>query len=255
MNPIPRRTTAILAAAEGDETEVAAIVDSGVDPDLELAGETALTCAAHVGDLELMTLLLDKGATADTDAPCAALTVLPLGTISSAEASDIRREEEAMRLLLDRGGPGGPSPLTAAWSGRTETVRLLLDHGADPDHSGRVDSDVGVATRTISFSLYAEDVPEGLLPDTQSDEVDNVPPLIGAVSKGQLDAGADPNLVSDEAISPILAAAVRGDEAMVELLLSRGADATPTVRSGVVSPAEGAREAGHPEVAALLGGG
>lgn len=39
---------------------------------------------------------------------------------------------------------------------------------------------------------------------------------------------------------------------MVELLLERGADPTPEVRSGVVTPAEIAAAAGHDDVVTLL---
>jgi uncharacterized protein len=89
--------------------------------------------------------------------------------------------------------------------------------------------------------------------------VENVPPLVGAAWTGQidiarqlLDAGADPNQAADEAFTALFAAAVRGDDAMVDLLLERGAATVPDVRPGVPAPAEAARLAGHPDLAARL---
>ena len=173
-----------------------------------------------------------------------------------------------MRLLLDHGadpdgGRTGPSPLLyAVWSGQAPLADLLLEHGADPDHGGRVGSFLIDAVRsgigTSTGTTLAQQA-TSQLPRPRGDEVANVPPLVGAAWTGDvelarhlLDAGADPDLTSDEALSPLLTAGVRGDRAMIELLLASGASRTPTVRAGVQTPAEAARAAGHPDLVPLL---
>jgi ankyrin repeat protein len=170
--------------------------------------------------------------------------------------------------LLDAGadpdaGNAGPSPLLyAAWSGQVETSRLLLARGAHADHGGRVTSTIVRMAQAVSPGTTTGTLPEGvveLLPDPTGDHVENVPPLVGAAWSGQigiarqlLDAGADPNLAADGAFTALLAAAVRGDRAMVDLLLERGAATDPDVRPGVPAPAVAALLAGHGDIAMRL---
>lgn len=221
----------ISAAAAGDREAVAAELGEGVDPDLVARGVTALSCAAAEGHPATVRLLLASGATAGPDALHAAVRA-DAGLLMrfDSPAPDPGRTEVA-ELLLDRGvdpdgGSEGPSPLLyAAWSGQNELVSLLLAHGADPDRGGEVAS---------YYVLFAQSeattsVPTSL-PRPRGDTVDNVPPLVGAAWGGHLDiavalldAGADPNLAADGTFSPMLAATARGDRAMVDLLLARGA--------------------------------
>jgi ankyrin repeat protein len=257
----------ISAAAKGRADVVAQELRGGTDPNLEVAGVTALFCASQASEVEAVTVLLDSGAQPQPDDVGAAVGthsgILGLPDLSPAP-SDPRRDQ-VVTLLLDHGadpngGAKGPSPLLyAAWSGRRSLVDLLESRGADPNHGGRVPSVFITFVQTGALDSSSSTQPRNLLPEPRSDEIDNVPPLIGAAWQSQdeiatrlLDAGADPNLVSDEAFSAVYAAAVRGDRAMVELLLARGASPAPTVRAGVRTPAEAARAAGHPEIATLL---
>jgi len=221
----------LTAAAAGDRDIVAAELEDGVDPDLDARGTTPLSCAAQEGHPAVARLLLASGARPGPDALHAAVRA-DAGLLMTFEppVADPGRTA-VVELLLDRGvdpdgGPEGPSPLLyAAWSGQDELVSLLLAHGADPDRGGEVAS---------YYVLFAQSeattsVPTSL-PRPRGDTVDNVPPLVGAawgvhrdIAVALLDAGADPNLAADGTFSPMLAATARGDQAMVDLLLARGA--------------------------------
>jgi ankyrin repeat protein len=256
----------LTAAAAGDRAEVADQLRKGASPNVEEAGETPLTCAARMRRVGVVGLLLDQGAkpTAKALREAVGASGGAFGAVStSRDLPDDAHREQVTVLLLDHGadpdgGAEGPSPLLyAAWSGQATLVDLLLDHGADPDHGGRVDSVIVTLARLDPFSSTT--LPPRLLPDPQGGEVANMPPLVGAAWEGHvdiatrlLDGGADPDLLSDQAFSPILAAATKGDRPMVELLLAHDADPRPQVRPGVPTPAEAARGTGHPDIAALL---
>lgn len=258
----------IVAATAGDVDEVEALLDDGADPNVEENDETPLTCAAASSRARVVGLLLDEGATADPDALRSALGArsgfvgMPLSDVPKVD----RARDETVRLLLDRGvdpdgGTNGPSPLLyAAWSEQEANVDLLLERGADPNHGGRVQSTV---------VLMAQSYPNGSPPEVsvsmpsqlgpEADHVDNVPPLIGAawarnsaIAAKLLDAGADPNMVSDQRFSALMAAVLQHDRPMVELLLQHGASPVPTVEPGVPSPADVAADLGYDDIAALL---
>jgi len=257
--------TIFIAVREGDRATMAELLQEGISPNFEDDGETPLSCAARMRQVEIVELLLDRGATPTANALREAVGTSggALGVSTSRDLPDDRRREQVTALLLDRGakpdgGIEGPSPLLyAAWSGQAGLVDLLLDHGADPDHGGRLDSFIVTIAQVDPFSSTT--LPRALLPDPKGATVANMPPLVGAAWEGHvdiatrlLDGGADPNLLSDQAFSPILAAATKGDRPMVELLLAHGADHDPQVRPGVPSPAEAAEGTGHPDVANLL---
>jgi len=98
-----------------------------VDVDtINQAGESALMLAALKGDLDGMSLLLDRGARVN-QAGWSALHYAATGP-----------DAQAVRLLLDRGAevnaasPNGSTPLMmAAQYGSETSVKLLLDRGAD----------------------------------------------------------------------------------------------------------------------------
>ncbi len=190
----------------------------------DFMGNTALILAANNGHLELLALLREAGppvdhheaaAIGDTDRVCAVLDQRPelLDSFSSEGFTSLTLAAhfghlDTMRLLLDRGAdasvvsrhPVGATPLIAALFGRqVEAARMLIERGAD------VDTKRG--------------------------------------GKGWPRAGW----------SPLHYAAAYGFVDIVALLLERGASSDARDDSGS-SPLDVAREAGQEEAAGLLAG-
>lgn len=144
-------------ARTGNPAGITVLLECGVDPDVtDDTGATALHHAAAAGDLGCLTALIDGGADLDRrDHQHASSPVLWARELG---------HPDAVRLLLDRGARvnapdaaklgltavldgfltdvpesrdravGWPTPLAGAIAGgQTESVRLLLERGADPD--------------------------------------------------------------------------------------------------------------------------
>ena len=114
----------------------------------------------------------------------------------------------------------------AAFFGKAEAARRLLDAGAD--------------VNAVSQNAM------------------RVQPLHSAAAGGHrevcrvlLTAGADVNAVQRDSYAPIHAAAQHGDDELVELFLSAGADPSARIADGS-TPADLADAAGHPDVARRL---
>jgi|GEM_PF-7030824 len=122
------------AARKGDLEAVAKLLDKGEDVDSteRLTGQTPLHCAAGNGHLDLVRLLLERGADTGKNAR---MIGMPLFCAADAET---------VRLLID----GGADPLAAADDGRTaihdhaeydhrECIEVLLEHGVEVDLPGK----------------------------------------------------------------------------------------------------------------------
>jgi ankyrin repeat protein len=215
---------AILEAVKaGEEQKVRAMLQA--DPALAgahgLAGESAILMAAYRGRSDLVELLLAAGpvldifeasATGQADRVRSLLASEP--GLANAAATDgftplglasFFGHAEVTALLLARGAEvNAPSknemsvmPVNSAAAARhTAVVKLLLDHGADPN-----------ARQRSAFT-----------------------PLHSAAHNGQidmaellLDRGADIHARSDEGLTPLRLALDRGRTAVAELLRARGA--------------------------------
>jgi ankyrin repeat protein len=206
------------AVAAGDAERVAALVTE--DPSLAMArgedGVSALMLARYRFDRPTMDALL----AADPD----------LDLFEAAALGRIDRLRE--RLMNDPASvtafsPDGFTALhLAAFFGKPEVTRILLDEGAHVD--------------TYTTNAFANQ------------------PLHAAAAGRHIEvcrllvaAGADVNATQHGGYTPLHEAAQHGDDEMVELFLSAGADPTISVEDGG-TPADLADAAGHVDVAHRL---
>ena len=145
------------AAAIGDSDRVRAALEEDaaqIDTDSP-EGFTPLALAAHFGHLEVMRLLIDRGADVNRMATHR-IGVTPL------HAALFGRQVEAALLLIERGADvtlarGGSGWKRAGWTalhyaagmGFSTLVQPLLDRGADPsstDEEGKTPLDVAIDT-------------------------------------------------------------------------------------------------------------
>jgi ankyrin repeat protein len=260
----------VRAAALGESDGVDRLLGESIDWGRSARGTKAMACAVDAGNVDVVGLLLAAGVDPDPE-------VLLRASGSRAfelrlfEDGDKRRASddelyEIARLSLEHGlGPDSAvdrrTPLVwAAITGRASMVDLLLHHGADPNRGGSVELlSIALARGGGASPPDEVDSPTTLLPSVGFPEGEEVRPLAVAVWSGHLeiaarllDAGADPNLASDDRVAPLHVAAARGDAAAVDLLLGHGAVAVPPAPPGVPSPAEAARLAGHEDLARHL---
>ena len=149
------------------------------------------------------------------------------------EASAVGRIDRVRAALADdpevvaRFSPDGFTALhLAAFFGKPEIARLLIDSGASVDMYTRND----FANQPLHAAAAGRHI---------------------EVCRVLLAAGADVNATQHGGFTPLHEAAQHGDVEMVELFLSAGADPTVTVTDGG-GPADLAEAAGHPDVADRL---
>ena len=210
--------SAFEAVRSGDAGRLAEILHA--DPSVASArdeqGLSLVLQAAYRDRPDLVRLLVEAGATLDVF-----------------EAATMGRTDRASELvdrdpdLVNAWSVDGYTPLhLAAFFGQDDVVKLLLERGAD--------------TAAVSKNQMA------------------VMPLHSAiagrhhsVAKLLLEAGAPLNARSHGGFTPLLEAAENGDTALVELLLSGGADPS-MARDDGKRPRDVALERGHEGVADLL---
>lgn len=124
-----------VAAERGDLNSVKNMLERGVNPDAMNNGWTALHFAAQSGRMEIMKILLEKGA--DIEARAA-------GRVTPLYLAAVRGQVNAAALLLSNGAVvdvenrSGLTPLyAAAQRGDVPMVSCLLKAGANINHSGR----------------------------------------------------------------------------------------------------------------------
>lgn len=211
--------TDLLAAIEaGDAARVTDLVTA--DPTLANArsagGVSALLLARYRSDRAVMDALL----AADPD----------MDIFDAAALGHIDR----LRLALDE-DPGGAAAVAgdgftalhlAAFFGKAEAARVLLEAGASVHAYGRND----LANQPLHAAAAGRHI---------------------EVCRTLLAAGADVNAAQHGRVTPLHAAAQHGDVELAELFLSAGAD--PAVRDDEGrTPAELADAAGHADLAARL---
>jgi ankyrin repeat protein len=157
-----------------------------------------------------------------------------LNIFEAAAAGDLARTRALLAQdpsLVDACSPDGFSPLgLAAFFGRPEVLKLLLNEGADPDAPSRN------AMRVTALHSAA---------------ANREPALSLRMVETLLRAGANPNARQHGGWTPLQQAAAHGRAEIVALLLSHGADRTMQSDDGQTA-ADKARERGFREVAERL---
>ena len=153
-----------------------------------------------------------------------------LGVLEAAGAGRADRLRELLDAdpeARDVRTPEGFTPLgLAAFLGGPDTVRVLLDKGADPDD----DADNQFGVRPVNAAAAAHD---------------------HETMRLLLEAGADPDAQQQGGFTPLHEAAHTDDVEMARLLLEHGADATIKAADGR-DTARMAADDGNTRVAALL---
>lgn len=113
----------------------------------------------------------------------------------------------------------------------------------------------------VAFSLLnyaAKLLPSGLEPEVRKKSPEGIKALIFAIEHDNLPyahqvlkMGFDPNDLAENGYSPLMCAAIKGNAAMVELLLSNAADVNQVGHGGLTS-VELAYKHGHTAVAEIL---
>jgi len=188
-----------------DASKVAALLARGGDANAVYNDRSVLGWAAQAGSLEIVTLLVEAGATVDF--------VDGVGHTPLLRAVDTRQLEIAEYLMANGANVNATEPdgdsilLKAVEDGYLEVVPLLLEAKADPN---RANSDG--RTPIMSAVQYRQ---TELIPQLAAAGADvNAPTVLGA---------------------PLLMALSDGDEALIRAVLDAGAD--PNVRTSFGTPA------------------
>ena len=145
----PQEAEMLEAAAKGNTARVQELLNQGVKVNMRGGdGNTPIMEAAYGGHLDTVKLLLDRGAdlSAKKRDGATALTltsnkdiVALFKNVSSMVAAAAAGNNTILETFISNGTPinalseTGESALHAAcWNGRVDTVRLLLERGADP---------------------------------------------------------------------------------------------------------------------------
>jgi ankyrin repeat protein len=222
------RTALMLASAyDGNSATVKLLLDHGADPKAQdSTGGTALLLAARAGDAASVKLLLGKGADGNARAGSGYGRIL----FGASSLAFNRENRPAV----------GPTPLMmAAVGGDLETVRVLLDHGAD----ARAKSPFGYSTLHLAADRGNPELVRLLLEhgaDVNGIDYEGHTPLILAAAAERvnpdvvrllLERGADPRVKGKDGLTALDWAAKKGETPVVRLL--RVSAATPDVRRSV----------------------
>jgi ankyrin repeat protein len=293
-----RRARPLHCAIKRQQADTAIeLLNRGADPN----HPQDLTLAATGGLVPVVESLLTHGARPD-DALLERVIITNscamawFGNAGGQGLSRVATDEQVtatVKLLLEHGASaagarGARTPLlAAAYSGRVEVARLLLERGAPVDRGGpvnRLELEAAAAQAQGSacwpvhfpqgsYERFRADPTTGMvdLPGggtgkplfpieyLDGDGVSDVSPLTAAALAGHLemarlllDHGADPNAVAGGMVTPLYCAATRGDIPMIRLLIERGAAPVPAVDPRVMTPEEVATKAGFPEAAEII---
>ncbi|XP_071975335.1 ankyrin-2 isoform X7 [Engystomops pustulosus] len=259
------RLPALHIAARKDDTKSAALLlqnDHNADVQSKMmvnrtteSGFTPLHIAAHYGNVNVATLLLNRGAAVDFTARNG---ITPLHVASK------RGNTNMVKLLLDRGGQidaktrDGLTPLhCAARSGHDTAVELLLERGApllartknglSPLHMAAQGDHVECVKHLLQHKAPVDDVTLDYLTSL------HVAAHCGhyRVTKLLLDKRANPNARALNGFTPLHIACKKNRIKVMELLVKYGASIQAITESGL-TPIHVAAFMGHLNIVLLL---
>ena len=232
--------TPLHEAVEGGNAEIVQIlVDAGADIEAEgFMGQTPLSLAAEEGASEIMQILLGQGA--DNGTPEGEDKQSPAIGSEALFTAIKKGDVETVRLLVEAGadvnaaeGFGGNTPLhEAVEGGNAEIVQILVDAGADIEAEGFMDQ--------TPLSLAAE---EGVTEIMQI--------LLGQGADNGTQEGEDKQApaIGSEALFNVIE---KGDVETVRLLVEAGADVNAAEGFGGNTPLHEAVEEGNAEIVQIL---
>uniref|UniRef100_A0A8D3E7U4 Ankyrin 3 n=1 Tax=Scophthalmus maximus TaxID=52904 RepID=A0A8D3E7U4_SCOMX len=253
------RLPALHIAARKDDTKAAALLlqnDHNADVESKVRGSlslgfTPLHIAAHYGNINVATLLLNRGAAVDFKARN---DITPLHVASK------RGNGNMVRLLLERGAKidartkDGLTPLhCGARSGHEQVVEMLLDRGApilsktknglSPLHMATQGDHLNCVQLLLHHEVPVDDVTNDYLTAL------HVAAHCGhyKVAKVIVDKKANPNAKALNGFTPLHIACKKNRVKVMELLLKHGASIQAVTESGL-TPIHVAAFMGHENI-------
>ena len=216
------------AVRHRDAKAVAALLEQGVDVNAPLEyGTTALHWAVHLDDGTTVGLLLAAGARVNA--------VDRQGVTPLWLACTNRNVQIVEQLLKAGANPqvalsgGGTVLMRAAQTGHAEVVSLLLAHGADVNATEHERGQTALMWAAAEGRAEAARVLIQHGADVHARSTTGYSPLLLAARSADtaevlLDAGAEVNAAAADGTTALVVSIIRGNTALANLLLERGAD-------------------------------
>lgn len=235
--------TPLMGAASTRRKEIVQILlAGGADVNATWDGKNATSMAAALGDSETVELLLKGGAKVDEKQILGLLLVAAARRNDRALAADLlARGASSNAQARDRSGPAETPLLASVTSGTDQEalVRLLLDHGADPNIRGPMGmSALGKAAGTNGLKVIQLLLERRADPKLR-DDAGTTPLMIAArqtfpnaeIVRTLIAAGSEVNAVDRQGKSVLETAVLARNTEAVQLLERAGARGTVSAES------------------------